>query len=510
MNENNKFDVEYVIIQAGGKGTRLRDLTKNKPKALVPVDNRPMIFHLFEKFPEKKFIIIADYKAEVMEKYLNAFAKVKYLIVGTDGMNGTCSGISNALDKIPQSKAFMLIWSDLVLAPDFKMPTERGNYIGLSQGFECRWKYENNNFEEMKSTDCGVAGMFIFENKSCLSTLPPNGEFVRWLKQKSNCIHWKKLSLMKTKEYGVLEDYLTYMAKKTEQRCRPFNNLEIQNDHIVKTGIDEQGKNLALREIAWYDYVRKHNYSRIPQIYSFSPLDMERIQGKNVFEYSLSYNEKLNVLKGIVNNLLELHKIAYIDTDYFSIQEAYINKTLDRLEKVRNLIPLANERHIIINRKRCRNIFFHLDEFRKKVDFYKCPCFTVIHGDNTFSNILLKDTLTPVFIDPRGYFGYQEIFGDPMYDWAKLYYSIVGNYDKFNLKKFSLDISDEVLLQIESNDWEDMEPAFFEILGNQVDKDIVKFLHAVIWLSLTTYAWEDYDSICGAFYNGLYYLEDVL
>ena len=27
----------YIIVQAGGKGTRLEHLTKNKPKALVPI-----------------------------------------------------------------------------------------------------------------------------------------------------------------------------------------------------------------------------------------------------------------------------------------------------------------------------------------------------------------------------------------------------------------------------------------------------------------------------------------
>ncbi len=46
--------MEYIIVQAGGKGTRLGYLTKNKPKALVPVDNLPMLFHLFRKYPEKK------------------------------------------------------------------------------------------------------------------------------------------------------------------------------------------------------------------------------------------------------------------------------------------------------------------------------------------------------------------------------------------------------------------------------------------------------------------------
>lgn len=63
-------------------------------------------------------------------------------------------------------------------------------------------------------------------------------------------------------------------------------------------------------------------------------------------------------------------------------------------------------------------------------------------------------------------------------------------------------------LVIESNGWEDMEDKFFELTG--AVRYEIKLLHAVIWLSLTTYAWQDYDSICGAFYNGLYYLEEVL
>lgn len=56
------MNIEYIIVQAGGKGSRLKNLTKNKPKALVPVENLPMLFHLFHKFPDKKYIIIADYK----------------------------------------------------------------------------------------------------------------------------------------------------------------------------------------------------------------------------------------------------------------------------------------------------------------------------------------------------------------------------------------------------------------------------------------------------------------
>jgi hypothetical protein len=80
------------------------------------------------------------------------------------------------------------------------------------------------------------------------------------------------------------------------------------------------------------------------------------------------------------------------------------------------------------------------------------------------------------------------------------------------LKQFRLHIGahpDEgVKLEIASNHWESLAEDFIRMTGQ--DEYEIKLLHAVIWLSLTTYAWQDYDSVCGAFYNGIYYLEEVL
>ena len=135
--------------------------------------------------------------------------------------------------------------------------------------------------------------------------------------------------------------------------------------------------------------------------------------------------------------------------------------------------------------------------------------FVLLHGDCTFSNIMLGKDIDPVLIDPRGYFGKTEFFGDAAYDWAKLYYSLSGNYDQFNLKRFHLNISEKAVeLEISSNHWEELEDYFFELLNGEVTRRQMKLLQAVIWLGLTTYAWENYDSICGAFYNGLLYLEE--
>lgn len=496
--------MEYIIIQAGGKGTRLKQYTKNKPKAIVPVDNLPIIFHLFRKYPDKRFIIIGDYKKDVLEKYLQIFANVSYLFVDGSGNTGTCAGLKQALKFIPQNKSFMLIWSDLVLPQDFDVPEERGNWIGISKDFSCRWRYINGIFEEIKSDNQGVAGLFVFDNKKMLQEVPESGEFVKWLQ--SAGLTFQEVGLYRTKEYGLSET----IQNPESGRCRPFNRITIQDRYIIKEGIDKQGRELAVREKKWYQHCQQLGFKSIPHIYCFDPFKMEYVNGKNVFEYDFSLEEKKVILKKIVGGLKELHKLEVGEPDYFSIRKAYFTKTIERLNLVRDLIPFTQRKEIVINGKKCKNIFFYQDMLLEKVSKVSCEQFCFIHGDCTFSNILVKMGTEPIFIDPRGYFGYTELLGDPMYDWAKLYYSIRGNYDQFNLKRFSLDIGEtEVILHIESNNWEDMEEEFFSYLSEKQRTEI-KLIHAIIWLSLTTYAWEDYDSICGAFYNGLYYLEEVL
>jgi thiamine kinase-like enzyme len=497
---------DYIIVQAGGKGTRMEHLTTNKPKCLVPVNNLPMLFHLFNKYPDKKFIIIGDYKYDVLQEYLKAFAKVPYLLVDARGYAGTCAGLRQAVEYVPEQKGFMLIWSDLILPQEFVMPEDGADYVGLSGDFRCRWKYENGEFEEEASVERGVAGLFVFGNKNLLKNVPPEGEFVRWLKEQN--IKLKELVLSKTKEYGLISEY----KKLIQEKCRPFNRMTVEGDRIIKEGIDEQGKKLAVREKAWYQHVESLGYDRIPKIYSYEPFVMEKVNGNNIYEYKeLPREQKEKVLVSIIDNLKYLHSLESCEADYFSIKETYIDKTFSRLSSIRDLIPFADERYIRINGRNCRNVFFYQKELEQRLYRYRSKKFRLIHGDCTFSNMMLKEDFSPVLIDPRGYFGNVELYGDPAYDWAKLYYSLVGNYDQFNLKRFRLALDEtEVKITVESNGWEDLEPVFFEQLKDEVTPEDIKLLHAIIWLALTTYAWEDYDSICGAFYIGLYYLEEVL
>lgn len=502
------MEIQHIIVQAGGKGTRMEHLTRNKPKALVSIDNLPMIFHLFRRFPEARFHIIGDYKYHVLDRYLEAFADdVSYDLVDARGTAGTCGGLGEALKRIPEDEPFLLIWSDLILPGTFEVPEKEADYIGISKGFRCRWKYEGGKLEEEPSLEYGVAGLFIFRNKKDLWDVPEKGEFVRWLQGKG--LDFDELPLHKTKEVGLLSVYEELPVEK----CRPFNRIYIDGDYIIKEGIDEQGQALAIRERAWYEKVRESRPELIPQIVSLEPLKMERIQGQNIYEYdSLSKDAKTEILEKIIHSLREIHGIGEAPGDWVSCEEAYIGKTLKRLEKVRKLIPFADQPTININGRVCRNIFFHQEKLAGAIRSYYPEKFVFLHGDCTFSNMMLRETdASPVLIDPRGYFGHTEFYGDPAYDWGKLYYSVVGDYDRFNLGEFQLEIlEDEVRLQIESNCWKDMEDDFFQLLEGEADARQIRLIHGIIWLSLTTYAWDNYDAVCGAFYNGIYYLEEAL
>ena len=507
--------MEYIIVQAGGKGTRLKYLTENKPKALVPVDNLPMLFHLFRKYPDKRFVIIADYKKEVMREYLDVFADVKYNIVDASG-TGTCSGVKQAIDLIPDHEPFMLVWSDLVLPEDLRLPDgyEDGtgkpseDYVGLSQTFSCRWKYENREFIEERSTEYGVAGFFLFTDKSKIADIPESGELVRWMQQKQ--MQYDTVGLAGTREFGLLEEY----EKLENSKCRPFNKITIKGNELIKEPVDAQGIKLAKRECAWYEKAKRLGIDILPKIFSTDPLKMEYIIGENIYECDLEYEQKLHCLESLVGSLKKLHEAERVPADSFSVKEAYFNKTFDRLAKIQDLIPFGREPFITVNGRKCRNVYYHRRELEKALDklVLSCKGFSFIHGDCTFSNMMVRENGEPVLIDPRGYFGYSELYGDERYDWAKVYYSIAGNYDQFNLKRFRLHIDESaeegVNLEIESNHWEDLADEFIKMTGS--DEKEIKLLHAVIWLSLTTYAWQDYDSVCGAFYNGLYYLEEVL
>lgn len=61
-----------VVINAGGKGTRLDPFTRVLPKPLIPVGDMPIIEHIMKEYQTygcNEFHIIANYKSELLKAY---------------------------------------------------------------------------------------------------------------------------------------------------------------------------------------------------------------------------------------------------------------------------------------------------------------------------------------------------------------------------------------------------------------------------------------------------------
>jgi glucose-1-phosphate cytidylyltransferase len=65
-----------VVIFCGGLGTRLREETEYRPKPMVPVGERPILWHIMKSYAHyghKEFILCLGYKGEIIKEYFRNY-----------------------------------------------------------------------------------------------------------------------------------------------------------------------------------------------------------------------------------------------------------------------------------------------------------------------------------------------------------------------------------------------------------------------------------------------------
>jgi GTP:adenosylcobinamide-phosphate guanylyltransferase len=496
-----------VIIQAGGRGSRLRHHTWNKPKCLVSVRGKPILYHTLDFFKDAHFIIVGDYLFDQVEKYLEVNpTSASYELVKAEG-KGTLSGIRQAVQKVSPEAPVLVIWSDLIVhsLPEFMHLT--APTIFTTSAFTCRWSISDTDVpHEQPSATRGIPGVFYFPQAGALGDAPDSGEFVKWLSKSRS-----KFAYAHSDDMEELGDFIVIEQNNDRAGfCRFFNKVEVGETTVRKTVVDSAFADVHEKEKAWYREALNLGFRRIPKIHGFAPLEMERIQGQHLFQIKdLNTREQRAVLADYIDSLIDLHDKVRVPTRREDVKEVYIDKTLKRVDSVIEIIPNREKTHITINGKKCRN-FYHekfRDTFFDMLPRITPEFFCSIHGDPTFSNTLADDKLRIWYIDPRGYFAKPGIIGDGWYDFAKLYYSAVGSYDAFNRKKFKLHVDDETVeVLVEEPQYANAALGIFkEYFPNDMPR--IELIHGLLWLSLSGYVKDDIDSIIGSYYLGMYWLE---
>lgn len=498
----------HIIIQAGGRGSRLRHHTWNKPKCLVSIQGKPILYHLFDQFPHAKFHIIGDYAFDQLEKYLKVNPPVIDYTLHNTKEKGTLAGISTTAKDIPPTAPVMLIWGDLIIKQSPICPENNLPVIYVTEKITCRWTYQNGFIKEQPGKK-GIPGLFYFPQAETLTNSPSEGEFVEWVKDQVP--YYDILNFDHLEEMG---DFASVESQNDRLGfSRFFNKVTINNTTVTKQVIDPDYEQLIKNEQAWYQEVSQLGFNRIPTIISTDPYVMTRINGHHPYQMSdLTLREKRGILSDYIDTLVNLHNLGNTASIQQDVVDVYINKTIDRVNSVATLIPNFDQEVITVNGIKCRNVFheshrYLFDQIQKELT---PSAFVPIHGDPTFSNSLVDDNLRVWFIDPRGYFSKPGVWGDPLYDFAKIYYSAVGGYDTFNRRKFKLHVDPETVeILMEPTLFIDCaEDIFISYFSNRLTK--IKILHGLIWLSLSGYVRDDVDSIIGSFYLGLYHLEQGL
>lgn len=117
----------WVVLMAGGEGTRLRPLTEHCPKPLLRIGNKPILENIIENFAEqgfRKFFISINYLAESIKNYFGdgKALGVDIVYLHEESKLGTAGGVSLLPEK--PKEPIIVMNADLLTDLQFNKPLE--------------------------------------------------------------------------------------------------------------------------------------------------------------------------------------------------------------------------------------------------------------------------------------------------------------------------------------------------------------------------------------------------
>jgi capsule biosynthesis phosphatase len=253
--------------------------------------------------------------------------------------------------------------------------------------------------------------------------------------------------------FDNLEKALGYYNINVEPR--DFNSIESSTfDVIKKSSINNlnfanMNKNLE-GEIFYYKSIQNINSIKdlFPIFVNHDPdnrwYQIEKINGISISKLYLSKELTTNILKKIMDSIHQIQNSKEYDLNDNNDNDDN-NDNNDNNEKINiyeNYAKKLKYRYDNYDYSRFNKSESVYQDLIEKLEYYEnnnIGKIKVIHGDTVLTNIILDKYNKLKFIDMRGVVGNKlTIFGDWLYDWAKLYQSLIG-YDEI-LDNIDLDI----------------------------------------------------------------------
>jgi mannose-1-phosphate guanylyltransferase/phosphomannomutase len=123
-----------AVIMAGGEGTRLRPLTSNQPKPMMPIANRPMMEHIVELLKEHGFddiVVTVAFLANTIRNYFGDGSEfgVRMVYATEETPLGTAGSVRNAMEQLKDERFLVIsgdVLTDIDLSAVVKYHEEKG------------------------------------------------------------------------------------------------------------------------------------------------------------------------------------------------------------------------------------------------------------------------------------------------------------------------------------------------------------------------------------------------
>jgi len=500
-----------LIIPCAGLSERIKE-KYYFDKCLLPVKQSPIIFEIIKSWENyiDEVIIVGNKKNEnIIREYLQNFYWGDLNIKYVTSHHGTLYAVSDGLHKA-SNKDVIVNWCDVCVKQKVHHFLDINKNIVLTTNkIDCRWKFKNGKFEEKsfgEGLDNGIFGIFTLHDisipsNSCDDQCFDCNEFEIWKYLDPNS--FIGITYEEFYDIGDSNKYcLSLRMDDNSTQIRKFNSITMYDNVVVKK---TSSSTIKSSEEKWY---KENKFSFVPKIYNYNPLVMERLDAKPAFLYLNNENEN-EILDIIFSVAKEIHTSKdTIECDVDSCWKEYYWKTCNRLRKVDFMFGFKDD--FFIDGIRCINPMDIIYKNRNMINRIIPETFHVIHGDLQLSNLLLTPSFDKKVIDPRGYFGNTEIYGDAAYDYAKMFYGFCGMYGVFNSGNNSVVIKEknnfELIPLLSKEDYKRREELFIKKLKEvdyiKINMDKIHFLHAIIWLSVTEYISNDVLSCLYAYLNG--------
>ncbi len=113
------MDIAKAVTLAAGRGTRMKSLTDDIPKPMLPLRGKPMLAHqveAMEKAGIRRVLIVTGYRAEIVEEYFAAHppARAEVSFQRQQHRDGTGSAARLAREFVA-GEAFLLTFGDILV-----------------------------------------------------------------------------------------------------------------------------------------------------------------------------------------------------------------------------------------------------------------------------------------------------------------------------------------------------------------------------------------------------------